>query len=131
MQQPKPGPNLVGEYQVSGLPFVLTGSSPTNRKIDFPYVTQWLLFKSTGGTFNVGFASGSIRNGNSFLVPSSGTVGPLALRVRTVFLNGTGNFEVIAGLTMIESRMFPVLTSSAMSSSTGSEDFGYIGLESY
>lgn len=128
MQHPKPGPNFVPEYQVSGLPFVLTGSG--TRNIQFPYATQWIMCKSTGGSFYTGFSTSSFATGYCFLVPSSGSVGPLTLRVRDLFISGSGNWEIIAGLTMIEYKMFPLLTASAAAGVfppySSSFAFGYV-----
>ena len=127
MQQPKSGPNHVGEYQVSGLPYAMTGSGTT--KVEFPYLTQWILLKSTGTSYKAGFSAEGVITNYCFTVPVSGTVGPLNLRIKDLFLNGTGPWEVVAGLTMVERRMFPVLsaayapgTQGAYSSSIG---FGY------
>ena len=98
---PKAGPNLVGAYQMSGIPFVTssaTGEVPcadTNNqstpiKVAFPFVTRFLTIRNTGiNELRVGFSpDGVIKLGerrgtvdadktfggdNFFLIPASGS----------------------------------------------------------
>ena len=88
-EYPKPGIGSVGNYQVSGIPFV-TGSlvSPSSSagatplEIVFPSVTQRIIFQNHGTIHvRVGFSANGLKTTNNFyLVEPSGTV---ELRVKT------------------------------------------------
>jgi hypothetical protein len=128
MQWPKPGFNHVGEYQVSGLPFAVSGSGA--QTINFPYVTQWIWPKSNSGTLTVAFTQNGLVTGNTFTVTTT-PIHPLDLRVKTLYLSGSA-WEIVAGLTMVEPQMMPTLSSAyapgiwpANSSAMG---FGYSGI---
>lgn len=138
LNNPRPGPNHVAEYQISALPYVTASSVITASiaRIDFPYVTSFISIKnaSAAGILGVGFSHSGTMGSNKFTLAASASFGA-DFRVKTLFLTsvspGTTEFEVVAGLTLVEPRFFPVLTSSAVipngSPSTGSF-FGYSGL---
>ena len=112
----------VGSYQVSGKPWV-TGSincrndaSPI-AQLDFGNVTSWVMVSnmdSANNSLRIGFSSGGVagvasqapNNGNRFIEvgPSSGS-GPvrLDLKLTQLFLSGSDNVSVVAGLTGIAS----------------------------
>ena len=134
LQWPKPGPNLVGEYQVSGLPFAtasLAGTS-TPTSLQLPFVTRFVSVTNTGATtLAVGFTANGVKGGDRFTLPPSGSFHE-QLRVKDLFFLGVGGsatFEVVAGLTMIERTMFPTLTGSAaagvLAPYSNSDDYGY------
>ena len=136
-QPPKPGPNAVAEYQLSSLPFATASSVTTSSvvQLSFPYVTRFLTVKNTGtGYMAVGFTSNGVQGTNRFTLPPSGSE-TKEFRLKDLFLLGVSantTFEVVAGLTMIESRMLPTLTGSAAygvaSASSDLSGFGYAGL---
>lgn len=126
---PRSGPGNVGEYQTSGLPWVTSSQVTTTPvRIDFPYVTNQITFKAVGGTVRFGFTQNGVNGGNFFtLVPSNS----LTSEIRTKQLwiradSGTANFEILAGLTQIQWRDFPVLTGSAIHNSASTTfELGY------
>ena len=85
----RPGLNSVGNYQVSGIPFV-TGNlvSPSSSagavplEVVFPSITQRIIFKNHGANHvRVGFSANGLKTTNNFyLVDPSGTV---ELRIKT------------------------------------------------
>jgi len=127
MQHPSPGPGDQSQYTVSGLPFALSGSG--SQRIDFPYLTQWICVRSNAGTSVVAFTQQGFTSGYTFSIPAAGSSQVLPLRIKTLFVSGAG-FEVIAGLTMIEPRMWPTLTAAAAPGAlgpyVGSDSFGYV-----
>lgn len=137
MQYPKPGPGLVSEYQVSGLPHITSGSGSGIVKIEFPYVTQWIQIKNNGTTkINYSFTANGITGGNrGELNGTNNFIINLPVKVKDIWVRGNfivSRWEVTAGLTMIERDMFPTLSESfapgvvpPFSSSSG---FGYSGL---
>ena len=137
MQYPKSGPNLVAEYQVSALPFVTSSTATTTAsQISFPFVTSFLTVRNTGATnLKVGFTANGLGAANYFtLVPSASYDG--RLRMKDLFLkasSGSTTYEVVAGLTMVERRMFPTLTGSAADgvAAAGADlsTWGYPGLD--
>jgi hypothetical protein len=88
-QFPSPGINHVGNYQVSGIPFVTgnlvspsSSASATPLEIVFPSITQRIIFQNHGAIHvRLGFSANGLKTTNNFyLVEPSGTV---ELRVKT------------------------------------------------
>ena len=124
---PKPGPNSVPSYQMSGIPYV-TGSGTgtedisTVKRFDFPYVTRFLTFSNntTDEELFVAFSSEGITGvpaepgiKHIFTVPGL-TVANLEVRCKSIFLKTSAaiQWSVCAGLTNIPSQEFPILTGS-------------------
>jgi len=112
------GINHVGAYQVSGQPFVSGGISPgTAEKVEFPYVTRWVVINNhsttIGADVKVGYSENGVKGTNYFTV-LSGTSSPrLELKVSEIwFADGSApcnGVEISAGLTSI----LPVRTSGS------------------
>jgi hypothetical protein len=125
------GASYVPAYQISGVPYVTASvvTSGTVTQIDFPYVTNFLALKNTAasGTLIAGFTRNGVLGTNNFTLGTSGSFGA-DLRIKSFFLTantGSVTFELLAGLTLINVREFPILTGSGVPT-TGS--FGYNGL---
>lgn len=132
MHHPKSGPNLVAEYQVSALPYATSSTVVGTLKIEFPYVTSFFNVRNIGTSdFYVGFTSNGVSNSNRFTLQPSASFSD-SIRVKDLFLKSsgatTGSFEIVAGLTMIDRNLFPVLTGSGVSGSSDPTAFGYPGL---
>jgi len=114
-----PGLNHVGAYQVSGQPFT-SGSIDCGDddrplpdcEIRFPYVTRWfkVINKDASNDCRVGFSlSGLTGSNNYFTVPKAdvdangavGDSGVLELKVSAIWISGSTNVDVVAGLTKI------------------------------
>tara|TARA_B100000963_G_scaffold24234_3_gene18108 strand:+ start:14118 stop:14549 length:432 start_codon:yes stop_codon:yes gene_type:complete len=113
------GLNNVGSYQVSGAPFVSSsiechdGTGPV--KITFPYVTRWIIVQNNSveeiEDLKVGFSSLGITAHNNFFTvynrqaainaDRSSIIPRLELKLTEIYLTGSSNAEVIAGLTNI------------------------------
>jgi len=137
MQYPKPGPGLVSEYQVSGLPHITSGSGASTVKIEFPYVTQWIQIKNNATTrVNYSFTAAGIAGSNrGELDGVNNFIITLPVKVKEIWVKGgfiVSRWEVTAGLTMIERDMFPTLSESfapgAVPPFSSSSGFGYSGL---
>jgi len=105
----------VGSYQVSGIPWV-SGSinayngADSTKLISFPSVTQWVVVANNtsvaGQTCRVGFSKQGLKgvSGNYFLEVPSGSITPrLEVKVTQLFLSGSSNVSVMAGLAGIAS----------------------------
>ena len=69
---PKAGPNLVGAYQMSGIPFVTSSvafevpnaegnSVSLPVRVEFPFVTKWIKIRNTGlNDLRVGFSENGV-----------------------------------------------------------------------
>ena len=137
-----PGLNHVGAYQVSGQPFAsgsidcLDGGLPGGREIAFPYVTRWfkVINKDVTNDCKVAFSlSGMTGSNNYFTVPSlSGSVstaygntanaadsGVLELKVSSIWVSGSNNVDVVAGLTRIGEGSTATPTGPNWSGSSG------------
>jgi hypothetical protein len=109
----------VGSYQVSGKPWA-TGSIDCRNdavaiaQLDFGQVTSWVMISnmdSAGNSLRIGFSSGGVAgtpaatgHGNRFIeVGMSSGSGPvrLDLKLTQLFLSGSDNVSVVAGLTGI------------------------------
>jgi hypothetical protein len=114
--QYKPGLGNVASYQASGKPFA-TGSincagtagrpAPSTVRVDFPYVTSWVSVTnadSTGAQLRVGFSQLGVQGGdnnNYFSVLSGSAPLKMDLKVTSLFLSGSDDVTVVAGLTGI------------------------------
>ena len=127
LNHPKAGPNLVGAYQLSGIPFV-TGSTGAPEQIarkefPFPYVTRFITLSNSnndaGEELRVSFsAEGGIGGPGAvekyeFLCPLNNAV-TLDVRCKTIFVTTSAamDWSLCAGLTPIRAADFPVLTGS-------------------
>ena len=109
-----PGVNHVGAYQVSGRPFasgsINTTGSASASKLEFPTVTRWIqiINRDPMNAAKVGFSSLGVAGSNHFNVsaPSdykSGEASPVfEVKVSEIYLTGSGNIDVVAGLTNID-----------------------------
>ena len=122
------GLNHVGAYQVSGVPFasgsiVCDGAAPV--KITFPYVTRWIkVINNDTNDVKVGFSENGLAGTNYFTV--NGTSGneqnqteTLELKVTELYLTGSGDVDIVAGLTSINGRMTTTDTGTSWSGSSG------------
>ena len=107
------GLNHVPAYQVSGVPYA-SGSidakvGDTAVEISFPYVTRWvkIINNDTTASCKVGFSAEGLKTKRYFTVgeataanqPSS--TERLELKVSKLFLTGSTNIDIVAGLTTI------------------------------
>ena len=130
---PGSGPNNVGDYMISGIPWVTSSTLAVSetRRIQFPGVTRFITFAAINGDLRVGFTQNGVNgaegNAHYFVVADGGTFLPsehltLDLRVKELFLTGADGsaaaptFQIIAGLTTIPDRNFPTLTGSVTGS---------------
>jgi len=116
----KPGLGQSAAYQVSGKPFVsgtiIAGPGPILAQVvNFPNVTSWVMvINHDARDCRVGFSkngvdrTGATPQGNYFVLDAavnnvSTKVGPLDLKVTQIWLSGSADVDVIAGLTYIDS----------------------------
>ena len=102
----KPGLGLVGAYQVSGIPFVSGGINckPNNSqvKIEFPSVTKFITIVNADSAedgVTVSFSPNGVANNAAFSV--FGTPVTLDLKVTEIYLTGSDEVSVVAGLTYV------------------------------
>ena len=106
----KAGLGNVASYQVSGIPWVsgnidAYNSAASTQEISFPSVTQWVVVSNNtsevGQTCRVAFSKNGCdgSSGNYYLEVPSGSVSPrLEVKVTQIFLSGSSNMSVMAGL---------------------------------
>ena len=127
LNHPKSGPNNVGAYQVSGIPFV-TGSTGnaetiTRKEFAFPFITRFITLSNSNNDaaeeLRIAFsAEGAIGGPGQaekyeFLCPANNAV-TLDVRCKTIFVTTSAamDWSLCAGLTPIAAADFPVLTGS-------------------
>ena len=121
------GLNHVPAYQVSGQPFA-TGSinAGTAVKVEFPYVTRWIyVINHTTDHCRVGFSQEGVENGNFFRL--SGETGNeatqftqrLEVKVSEIWLSGSADVDVVAGLTSIPTSRVVTDSGPSWSGSAG------------
>jgi hypothetical protein len=107
-----PGVNHTAEYQASGVPWV-TGSLVVTgvQKIEFPNVTRFFKVSNRGGTaVSVGFTEAGITGDHGFTV-RNGETEHFELRVRDIWISGSGGtVDILGGLTAISRRSYQPLT---------------------
>lgn len=91
----RPGLNNVGNYQVSGIPFVSGGlTAPANTGaalvVTFPSVTQRIVVHNNNSgdkPIKIGFSNAGVKNTNGWVIESHGTNGKsndrIEMRVKT------------------------------------------------
>ena len=132
----EPGYKAVGEYQLSGIPFVTSSilADEEIRLIEFPRVVKSLIVRnantgSSATTMAVGFTANGITanpvENTCFISLDSGESLSVDLRIKDLFLSNTRSdkdaieYEILAGLTDISrEKMFTL---------TGSSGFGGVG----
>lgn len=113
MQWPQPGFNFTPAYQISGLPYALkaTATSTPPYRVEFPYVTKFITIRADGGSIDIGFTVNGVNNTNKFTVANNDTL-TMEVRVKEMYVKGTHDFHIIAGLTGIPTASIPTLTGS-------------------
>lgn len=121
IQNPSSGFGSVPEYQMSGIPWVLSGSVGTTPvEYDLPFVSRAITIANNSAATNflcVGFTQNGVQLTNSFLI-DGGKSFRFELRVRDLWFKGqnsTVNFCVLAELTGIQRKQMPYLTGSLSS----------------
>ena len=113
MQWPQPGYNFTPAYQISGLPYALTATAttPTPYRVTFPYVTKFITIRADGGALDIGFTANGVAGANHFTLANNDVL-TMEVRVKEMYILGTADFHIIAGLTGIPTASIPNLTSS-------------------
>ncbi len=132
MNYPSPGPNDVGSYLISGIPWVTGSTVPAATIVHytFPCVTRTFVVRNTaaaGTTLAVGFTANGLNSVfRNYFTLTGGQEEKLDLRVKDLYVSatqGTVTIEIVAGLTQVPYDQFPVLTGSL----TGSALFSGVG----
>ena len=126
----KPHHGMVAEYQASGTPFVTSsigGLSTSAIKVEFPYVTRWVIVKNPSTDDNTGLRFGFTRNGimfdkhdtqgsNFFVLDKTESTGRMELKCRELWFirhsSADTGYSIVAGLTNIKNTDFPWITGS-------------------
>jgi hypothetical protein len=110
------GLNYVPAYQVSGRPYA-SGTIDANAntidgvKIEFPTVTRWIavINNDTSTSVRVAFSQNGLKGSNNFTISKRGGApgqssveGPLEVKVSEIWISGSTDVDIIAGLTSIE-----------------------------
>ena len=108
------GINHAPAYQVSGIPFCSGGinarATAVAKEVAFPYVTRWvtIINNDVSNACKVGFSRNGLEDENYFTIGKGVTnipveSGRLELKVSSIYLTGSSNVDVVAGLTTIRS----------------------------
>ena len=120
MNHPMTHHGNTAEYQASGIPFIqkVTFAGTQHKRIDFPFVTQWVqVFCEKGKAFDVGFSS--VANNKVRLDDDADTAPkPNVWRVKckSIFISSTQTSTdasiayIVAGLTNVPADQFPDIT---------------------
>lgn len=98
------GLSNVGSYQASGKPFASGGiNAGTTTSVSFPTVTRWIyVVNNTGTSCKIGFSELGVDGDNYFIVHGNSTSARLETKVTQVWLSGSSDVDVVAGLTGID-----------------------------
>tara|TARA_R100000152_G_C6660477_1_gene99504 strand:- start:263 stop:679 length:417 start_codon:yes stop_codon:yes gene_type:complete len=127
------GINHVPAYQASGRPFASGTINASNAvKINFPYVTRWVQVINNGSdAVKVGFSEAGVRDdtvmgggSNYFKVSKlvsnqAGYSQRLELKVSELWLSGSTDVDIVAGLTTIPTDRTTTDTGPSWSGSVG------------
>tara|TARA_R110002020_G_scaffold236064_1_gene448349 strand:- start:319 stop:747 length:429 start_codon:yes stop_codon:yes gene_type:complete len=131
-----PGLNSVGAYQVSGRPYATAsidanhGLRPGGFEIVFPYVARWfkVINKDASNDCKVAFSLSGMTGSNNYFTVAKGDVdangaigdsGFVELKVTSIWVSGSTNVDVVAGLTSIMPDSTRTSAGSNWSGSTG------------
>ena len=121
-----PGLNNVGSYQVSGKPFATSSIDATSAAaVSFTEVARWFQIINKGPTpVKVGFSKRGVDGSNNIVVNASSSSGygvsPVyELKVSQVWLKGSDDVDLIAGLTGINAASAETNTGPNWSGSAG------------
>lgn len=112
----KPGLGHVGSYQVSGIPFVSGNLNSAGGivEINFPYVTQWVqIINHATAELSCSFSENGLSSNNLFKIhqahgSNEGEYSPaMYVKCTQMFFTGSTDFDVIAGLTNIDTNLLP------------------------
>ena len=119
------GPGNAAEYLVSGTPYVTRSAATevttgTPLKHTFPFVTRFFNIQNIGANpLRVGFTANGVSATETanYIVLDSGTTSSITYEIKTKELyflgeGGTTGFEIMAGLTSVAPKQFPLLTGS-------------------
>ena len=121
------GVNHVGAYQVSGRPYA-TGSvdCSTTTEITFPQVARWVVVINNANTnAKVGFSALGVDGTNYFDLGKASAadvpaISPrLELKVSSIFVSGSSDISVVAGLTNISTNKVSTSSGTNWSGSSG------------
>jgi len=116
------GLNHVGAFQVSGRPFA-SGSinASTATKVEFPTVTRWIyVANDSTDPCRIGFSEDGVEGTNFFSLAGNGaTTDLLELKISEVWLSGSNNVSVMAGLTNIDTIRVSTADGTSWSGSAG------------
>ena len=101
----KPGLGNAASFQVSGVPYVTGGiDASITTGLNFPVTTRWIVVSNVGGnaTLKVGFSENGVAGTNYFEVLTNEISPRLEVKVTEIWLTGSNNCSVVAGLTGIE-----------------------------
>ena len=95
-------------YEVSGAPYVKGAiNASTTTKVEFPAVTRWIVVSNFpgGGSLKVGFSELGVDSGDAFFELADDAVSPrLEVKVTEIWLSGSANVGIVAGLTSIDTN---------------------------
>tara|TARA_B100000085_G_scaffold183165_1_gene167435 strand:+ start:11691 stop:12086 length:396 start_codon:yes stop_codon:yes gene_type:complete len=121
-----PGLNNVGSYQVSGKPFATSSVDAEEAvAVSFTEVARWFQIINKGAApVKVGFSKIGVDGANNIVVDASSSSGygisPVyELKVSQVWLSGSDDVDLIAGLTGINAASSETNTGPNWSGSAG------------
>jgi archaellum component FlaF (FlaF/FlaG flagellin family) len=125
LNNPLAGINSTSEFQLSGLPWVVSGTTVSNvvTRYQLPKVTKSItihnLEPSSNKKIRIGFTENGVNGvaGNYFFVFDSGALVTLDARVKEFYIRADTfsdehDYSIYCSLTTIASNMMPILTGS-------------------
>lgn len=131
LNYPKPYWGHAAEYQVSGWPFVVSGSTTsTPSVVKFGHVTQWVQIQNTDNSKSIrfGFTENGVNDSNFYLLQGGANAKAISpvmnikcteIWFRSDKVGELSSYSLVAGLTNVKDGDFPVLTGSSGFSGVG------------
>lgn len=121
------GLNNVPAYQVSGRPYASGGINATSPTyVTFPYVTRWVYIINNGAeACKVGFSEAGVDGGTEYFRVSKKDNNKasysqrLELKVTQLWLSGSPDVDIVAGLTTIPEKRTSGSAGPSFSGSVG------------
>ena len=105
----------VAEYQCSSIPWLQEYATASNQKVEFPFVTRWIVVTAVGVTptthaVKIAFSSTGIANSQYITIPAGSMSPRIEVKCTHMWVTSAAEVNIMAGLTNVHTSQFPDIT---------------------
>ena len=103
------------EYQCSSIPWLQEYATASNQKVEFPFVTRWIVVTAVGRTaedhdVKIAFSSTGIGNSQYITIPAGSMSPRIEVKCTDMWVTSAAEVNIMAGLTNVHESQFPDIT---------------------